>query len=225
MLPLLALLGCAASQPASQPHVDTVLIEDGLLRPTGRDDLAQQLYVAPNVDWARYDRILLDPVMIWRDEEEDEGGVSQIDMQYLADYFYDFLHATLAKRYEMVRMPGPGTFRVTVALVRATERSVAPDILSNVIPQARLLMRMSDLISDKPIFVGEAAVETRIVDAETGRLLVAGLDHRVGSRSLSSKSLRSWGHAEHIIEFWSARATYNLCTRQGRADCGPQPSP
>lgn len=116
-------------------------------------------------------------------------------------------------------MPGPDTIQVTVALTKVNESNVIPDVVSTIVPQARLLSNVVSFATQKPMFVGEAAVESRLTDSQTGRILAAGVDQRVGNRKLTSNSLSSWGDVENIMKFWAQRATYNLCELQKRSDC------
>jgi hypothetical protein len=158
-------------------------------------------------------------VTFWRGAESKTDGLSQENAQVLTNYFYSAIYETLSKQYEIVSMPGPDTIQVTVALTKVNESNVIPDVVSTIVPQARLLSRVFSFATAKPIFVGGAAVESRLTDSQTGRILAAGVDQRVGNRKLTSNSLSSWGDVENIMKFWAQRATYNLCELQKRSDC------
>jgi len=51
----------------------------------------------------------------------------------------------------------------------------------------------------------------------------AGLDHRIGKRTLNADSLKTWGDVDSILNYWADRAYYNLCTLQKRSVCGKAP--
>jgi hypothetical protein len=201
----------------------SVLVPESLLHPSKEKGVAQLIYVAPDVEWASYTKIVLNPVSFWRGAESKTDGLSQRNAQILTNYFYTVLYETISKQYEIVSMPGPDTIQVTVALTKVNETNVIPDIVSTIVPQARLLSKVVSFATEKPVFVGEAAVESRLTDSQTGRILAAGVDQRVGNRKLTSNSLSSWGDVENIMKFWAQRATYNLCELQKRSDCVKPP--
>lgn len=204
---------------AKTTPLTSVLVPASLLHPPKVKGYAELIYAAPDVDWKSYTKILLDPVTFWRGKESKLNSLSQKNAQLLTNYFYSVIYDTLSIQYEMVSKPGPDTLRVTVALTKVQESDVIPDVVSTIVPQLRLLTTIVDFATDKPVFSGEAAVESRITDSETGRILAAGIDQRVGNRKITSKSLSSWGDVENIMKFWAQRATYNLCEQQKRSDC------
>ena len=218
-----ALVGNNSTEAKTVPTA-SVLVPRSLLHPPLRDGYAQLIYAAPDVDWPAYTKIQLNPVTLWRSADSKRTGLSHKESQALTNYFYQVLYDTLAKNYEMVSSPGPNTIQVTVALTKANEANVFPDVISTVIPHARILSKFVSLTTEKPVFVGEAAVETRLTDSQTGRILAAGIDQRVGNRKLTSKSFSSWGDVQNIMLFWAQRATYHLCEQQKRSDCIPPTS-
>src|SRR5262245_58382354 len=62
-------------------------------------------YVDPNVQWTQYKKVLLEPVTFWAG---DSCTVSPSDQHRLADYFSQAIQQQLAKKYALVRQPGPG---------------------------------------------------------------------------------------------------------------------
>jgi hypothetical protein len=222
---LLSTVSCAlignSSKEAKTVPTASVLVPRSLLHPPLRDGYAQLIYAAPDVDWPAYTKIQLNPVTLWRSTDSKRTGISHKESQALTNYFYQVLYETLDKNYEMVSTPGPDTIQVTVALTKANEANVFPDVISTVVPHARLLSTLASFTTEKPLFVGEAAVETRLTDSLTGRILAAGIDQRVGNRKLTSKSFSSWGDVQNIMLFWAQRATYHLCEQQKRSDCIP----
>jgi hypothetical protein len=51
-------------------------------------------YVAPNVNWAQYNAIIIDPAAFW---DADNSSVSPEEQQELTAYFYNKLRATMVK--------------------------------------------------------------------------------------------------------------------------------
>jgi Protein of unknown function (DUF3313) len=75
-----------------------------------------------------------------------------------------------------------------------------------------------EYITGEPTFQGEAAAEAKFTDAETGELLAAGIDRRMGGRSLASAET-SWTDVNNILAYWAQLVRFRLCELQGRAGC------
>jgi hypothetical protein len=61
----------------------------------------------------------------------------------------------------------------------------------------------------------------KITDARTGELLAAGMDKRVGGKSLT-KGFDSWTDVENAFEYWADRMAWRLCTARRQGTC-PEP--
>lgn len=219
LLIVTGLTACATTKEGQVPEHTGFLRAPGLLKP-GKPGQAQQRYVKPGVDWAAYDKVLLDPVTLWRGNESQMKGIPPADAQRMANYFYKLIYQALEKDYQMVTAPAPDTLRITVAIIKLKEAKVAMETVSTVIPQARLISSLASAGSGKaPSFVGQASVQVNVVDAETNTLLSEGADARVGGQSLNSVSMNSWTDVENIMKFWVARTTYNLCEARKGNDC------
>jgi hypothetical protein len=214
----LLLAGCALTQPVKQVPESGFLTDYSRLR-KGNDHQAELVYVRPDVRWTRYDRMLLDPVTIWRSVDVGSKGLSQQDAQAMADYFYSLIQNRFSRNFQMVRTPQPDTLRVAIALTQLDRTDVMLDVISTVEPHIRAATSLYQLVSGRPTFEGEAAVEARVTDAMTGQILAEGVDKRIGDRTLNANSVKSWGDVENIMQFWVARAAYNLCRAQERSDC------
>lgn len=71
----------------------------------GRADLR---YVNRSSHWGQYNKILVDPVILW---SSTESQVSATDQQTLANYFYSALKEQMGKKFELVDHPQPGAMR------------------------------------------------------------------------------------------------------------------
>jgi len=186
----------------------------------GDDKQAERRYLRPDVNWASYGRILLDPVMLWRGDESRRGGISSHDAQAVMNYFYQAIYKHLEEQgFDMVTSPEPDTLRVQVVLTKLEESHVVMDVVSTVVPVARVLSGLDKAITGKPAFVGEAEIEFKVTDAITGELLAAGVDHRVWGKALRASNFSSWGEVQDMMRLWAMYGSYNLCKLQKRATC------
>ena len=110
MMFLVVLGGCAATKQAREVEQSGFLGDIYPLLHEGKEGEALLVYKPEHIDHARaatYTKILLDPVTIWRGKESKEKGMSQEQIQTLADHFYSLLYLNFKEDYEMVQKPGP----------------------------------------------------------------------------------------------------------------------
>jgi hypothetical protein len=162
-------------------------------------------------------------VTIWRGTEARSRGLSPVQAQVLANYFYQLMVNDLSPYWKVVTAPGPDVLRVSVALTKLDEQRLILDVVSSVVPQVRTLNTLQSLVTGRFAFVGSAAIEARITDSATGRILAEGMDRRIGKLILSASQLHTWGDVQDIMEFWVERSVHNLCTVQARPGCPPLP--
>jgi hypothetical protein len=181
---------------------------------------AERRYLRPHVDWGAYDRVLLDPVMLWRGDESRHDGVSSYEAQAMMNYFYQVIYKDLEEQgLDMVTSPMPNTLRVQVALTKLKESHVVLDVVSTVVPVGLVLSGLDKAVTGKPAFVGEAEIEFKVKDAVSGELRAAGVDHRVGGKFLQASHFTSWGEVQDMMQLWTVYGSYNLCKLRKRATC------
>ena len=128
---LVALSACGSDPPAVET---SGFLGDYSQLEKGRGDQAQLVYINPEANFARYDRILLDPVVVWTGEQAATSDASAEDLQALADSLGAALREQLQLEFELVESPGPGTLRLRSALtaVRESDASIEIEILDAV---------------------------------------------------------------------------------------------
>ncbi|MDX1431205.1 MAG: DUF3313 domain-containing protein [Gammaproteobacteria bacterium] len=212
--------GCASTTRARDVTESGFLGADYNLLEPGADDEAQERYIKPGVDWASYRNVLLEPVTLWRGKTAGGEDVPRKQAQVLTDYFYNVIKEALhTQGMQLVSTPQPHTLRVAVAVTKPEEANVGLNVMSSVVPQLHVISSLDKALTGKPAFVGQAQVEFKVTDAESGELLAAGIDHRIGGNVLNNAALSSWGQVEEMMRLWADHGSYNLCKRQGRSDC------
>lgn len=214
------LAGCAATQQARDVEPSGFLGQDFAMLQEGEEDEALLEYVDADAPWSTYHSIKLDPVTIWTGDDSVFEDFSQADRQTLADTFYTLVNDALAQDFQMVDQLGPGVLRVQVAISDAETSNPTMDTISTVLPQGLVLSQAFGLMTGKPGFVGEASAEVRVTDGESGALVGAAVDRRVGGKSITG-STDSWDDVRQAYRYWAERLRYRLCTEADRADCTP----
>lgn len=229
---VLALAGCAATKQPTGPLSSDVQ-ESGFLKDLyplmkeGEKGQALRVYRNPKIDALApnaYDKILLDTVTIYYGSDSKLKDVPQDQLQHLATMFGGELGEKLLSDYPLVDRPGLKTLRIQTAITDAQATSTALKAVSFVpIPWGPpglkvAVLKSKELATGKPVFAGEVTAEVKISDAESGEVLFAAVDRRVGGRL--SGGWKSWTDAETAFRYWAEKIRYGLCTQLRRGtDC------
>lgn len=212
------LQGCASTQQRRD------VVESGFLTASqhallteGEGNEALLRYINPDVNWRAYNKMMLDSVSVWKNEETQD--VAPEDLQKLTDFAYDQLHNALSLDYTFVTQPGPGVMRAAFAITEAEASNPVADVVTSIIPQTRILTGVKGLIvGGKPGFVGTAGLEAKFTDAQTGKILGMAVDRRGGTKNLSGMTDK-WNDVEQAYIYWAASVRYRLCMLRGDANC------
>jgi hypothetical protein len=197
----LALSACSPQTTRQAPAVKPsgFLGDYSRLQPGG-PGRALLVYRAPDASVAGYDKVLLDPVTVWRAPGTDEA-VSRADLQRLANLLYGTLLSRLRTYYLIVQSPGPKTLRVRAALTEAAPSSTTMDIMSQLGPISAAASEVTEMATGTPAWVGAASAEIQVLDAETGKEILAAADRRVGEKTLTGSS-DPWSDVTATFGIW-----------------------
>ena len=211
-------VGCAATRQASVEDGSGFLGTSYSLMKPGKDKQAKLVYIKPGAAFQNYDKVWLAPVVVWRSKGSKLSEYSREDLQLLANRAYSAFAKSLSTHVRVVGSPQPGSLKVELVITDVDRSEPVLDTISSLVPQARTLATLKGIVSGKPGFVGEASGEVKVTDAETGELLLAGMDRRVGTKNVSGVT-NSWNDVEHAIDYWAEAFSYNLCVNRGGKSC------
>jgi len=164
-------------------------------------------YIAPNVNWSQYTKVMISPVTVWGGVKKDVGAA---DAQYLANYLYQAMVKQVGAKFQLVDEPGPGVMKLQIALTNAETAVPVLRTISMLIPQARVLATLKYVATGSYPFVGSAQGEAEVTDSVTGQVLVAGVDRRIGGGSLETAAQWQLGDAQNVMDNWAALTATRL---------------
>ena len=177
----------------------------------GKGDEALKVYINQDVNFALYDKIILDPVSIVVSEDSDMAKVAAGDRQKMADYFYAVLNTNLSKKYQIVSSPGPGTMKLRVALTDIKSSKVVMDTISTVLPIGLAIDLIVYAAKGTHTNVGAANVEMELLDTSTGKRLAAAVDGRSGAKVTGRfDKWGKWNDTKGACDYWAERITKRL---------------
>src|SRR2546426_6545310 len=181
--------GCAHRHAAPPAEMSGFLDDYALLREGGPNDLAL-VYRAPDANWAAYDKVLLEPVTLWRSGRKSLEPVPQEDLLRLVTAFQSAVREGLGEGFRLVDQAGPGVMRIRLAITDAHASDPVLDILT-----AKRGTGRPHPAGDGPLhpetrrFLVSARIEGEVRDAQTNALLAGRVDpHRPGGPALGT-----WG--------------------------------
>jgi Protein of unknown function (DUF3313) len=213
---MLMMVGCGSSRRAKDVEPQGFLDDYSMLT-AGAEGQAVLRYVSPSAEWTKYDKVLVEPVAVLG--SPGTRDIPAEDLQTAANFLYAQLRQELRQDFELVDAPAPNTLRVAAALTDAAPANQTMVVVSNVVPLAMATSGAYEYITGNPTFQG-AAAEAKVTDAQTGELLAAAVDKRMGGRTLASAET-SWTDVNNILAYWAQLMRFRLCEQQGRAGCAP----
>ena len=208
LLAILALaVACAAKRPRQPPDMSGFLNDYSLLGKAEPDPHRLRLvYRNPKANWPTYDKVIFDPVTLWRSGKGSLDPVPEDDLLRIVTDFQTAVRRRLGERFRLVDKAEPGTMRIRLGITDARAADPVLDVLT------------ANAVAGKPggdapvhpetrSFLEGATIEGEIRDAATGELLVEGVERR--KQRTVGLPLDTWSQVDHAFDLWADR----VCTR------------
>jgi hypothetical protein len=195
---LVLVTGCAANTAPRPADMSGFLDDYSRLR-KGPPDGVTLAYRNPSADWAAYDKILFEPVTIWRSGKHSLDDIPEADLQRLAAEFQRAVLLRLAPDYQLVKERGPGVMRVRLAITVARQSDRVLDVFTFDVPPDQPVPDTQELTPALRAFVMGASIEGELTDSVSGTVLAEGVDRRGDRRGLDT-----WGEVRAALDRWAA---------------------
>ncbi len=186
-------------------------------------------YRQPEVDFSTYKKVMVDPVEVQlKPPEKEPAGGSEKDataitgeeLARLTDYFREaILMEFEGAGFSVAQDPETDTLRIRVAITDLVPGDPAVYLAFSA-PYAGFVSLANRIATGAHLGVGQAAVETEIVDAATGIRLVVFIDRKAGSKFNVPGGMKKWGHVEAAMRQWARIFRKRLIERGGENAAG-----
>lgn len=200
------LLGCATT--GESPKVASSEAKTGFLGEyyaklePGPKDGAKMRWLKPGVDWAKYNKIMLDSVVFFFDDNSEYKGIEPNELKILADDFNKQLVDTLKGSYPVVAEPGPDVLRIRFAITDLKQSSPVMSGITTVVPVGLAISVVKKGATDAWVGSGATSADMMALDSLTNDVVaVAQDDETAGFTERFSK----WGSAEEAFKYWAER--------------------
>jgi hypothetical protein len=202
---------CAAHRSRPPADFSGFLDDYSLLRPGGPGEVAL-VYRNPKADWTSYDKVLFEPVTLWRSGRKSLDPVPEGDLLRLVADLEGAVRRRLGEGFAMVDQPQPGTMRIRLAITEARASDPVLDVLRGR-EGGEVTTGSGPLDPETRRFIESAQIEGEIRDARTDQLLSAGVDRR---RRQGALPIETWADVDRALDFWADRVGGRLEARTRR---------
>jgi hypothetical protein len=165
-----ALAGCASVTPVAYSGVAS----SSYLAPNPSDLSGHTPYrYAAAVDWRTYDKVLVEPVVIYRGPDQQFGDMSEEDKIMLAHYMQSRFTEKLISRFTLASRPAPNMLRVRLTLTGAATTTPVLGTLSRFDIAGAAYNGVQAARDGEGLLTGSVIYTVEIFDAPTSRLLSA----------------------------------------------------
>lgn len=202
---VLVVAGCAQTEQAGNVQTSGFIRDYSLLQ-KGEEGEALLVYKNPQADFSTYRTLYVDPVTVLLSKQ---SSVPQEQLHKLGGDLRSKMIWALKEDFLVVPKLVPGALRLELALTEAVPADVGMDIITTLVPPAGVISAATELATGTQAFVGRATVEGKLTDGDTGTLLAAAVDRRMGGRTLDG-SMDSWDDVQQAFEYWATRLSQRL---------------
>jgi hypothetical protein len=197
---LLFAIACTTPR-APRPSVDNSgFLDDYSRLQPGREGGFALVYRNPKAEWASYDKVLLEPVTLWRSGRQSLDAVPEGDLLRLIADLEAAVRRRLGSEFKLVEEPQPGTMIVRLAITEARATDPILDVLRGH-GRDDVTKGMGPLHEETRRFIERAEIEGEIRDAHTNELLAAGVD----KRRAGAPEITTWADLDRAAEAWAKR--------------------
>jgi len=165
-----AMTGCASVKPVPYSGIAS----SSYLAPNPSDESGRIPYrYATAADWRAYNKVVVEPVVIYRGPDQQFGDMSEADKASLATYMQTQFAAKLSSRFAIVNQRAPNTLQVRLTLTGAVANTPVIGTLSRFDMAGAVYNGVQTARDGEGLMTGSVIYSVEIFDAATSRLLGA----------------------------------------------------
>lgn len=217
---LIGVAGCSTTRQQTKGTIEPsgFLGDYSQLQP-GLKGRANLYYQKPDVDWAKYTKVWIQPVELWNSGDPDSpmGKISLENQKTLIDLTHTALYNALSTNFTMVSSGGPGVLIIHAAITDAKQSKPVAGAVSAIYLPLKIVGLGKQAIAGTGIGVGSITLELELLDGISNDRLVAAVDSRSGTEAIRSKFTGTWGDVDKSLNWWAARLNQRLLEEKAGA--------
>lgn len=202
--------GCGKTHQVSKVKTSGFLGDYSQLE-EGRKGEEQLLYINPDANFRAYDKILMEPIMVYAEQGGKLSKIPDEDIQNIINYLDSSIREQLKGEYYFVGRPVPGSMRLRIAITEAEGSNVPLDTISTVVPIGIAINGVKRIATGTYGFTGKIGVEAELLDSQTNTRLAAAVDRRAGEKFTGEfDKFNKWRAVQGACDYWAVRLRHHL---------------
>ncbi|MFH0997321.1 MAG: DUF3313 domain-containing protein [Pseudomonadota bacterium] len=193
---------CASTRPAADQQAPGFLGSYYKDLAPGPEGGVKMRWLKPGVDFAKYNKVMLDSVVFFLAKDADYKGVDPQEMKELADGFNLQIINALKDKYPIVAEPGPDVIRIRFAVTDMRPSNPAISGISSVVPIGLGVSIAKKGASGSWAGSGATCAEMMAIDSTTNEVVAVAQDERSAG---FTERFSKWGSADEAFKFWGER--------------------
>lgn len=198
-LMLVTSIGCATG---SKPGPSGFLGEWAKNLQPGPEDGAKERWLKPGVNFAKYNRIMLDSVIFYLAEDSEDKRIDASEMKELADECNHELVVFLQGTYPIVAAPGPDVVRIRFAITDIKQSRPVLSGVTSVLPVGLGISLVKEGVTGSWTGAGMTVAELMALDSMTNEVIAVARDERTAG---FGDRFAKWGSTKEAFLYWAQR--------------------
>jgi len=204
LLSVLALTSCTTTSQMRTTKATGFLGDYSQLH-KGPSGGAQLVYIRPDVNWAAYHKVMIDPITAYAVPGNPLSELSKEHLNALVQYLWVAVSEQVGKDFQIVNAAGPGVLRLRIALTEAGANKPVIGVVSSVVPVGMAVSLLKTAVTGSGSGTGYARAELEILDAQTQQRLLAAVDAQAGNKRDFYGAFFKWDDAQDAFNNWAAQ--------------------
>ena len=180
---------------------------------SGPEGGAKMRWLKPGVDFAKYDKIMLDSVIFYFADDSESKQIDAQDMKELADACNQKMVDVLKDDYPIVAEPGPDVIRLRFAITDLKQSRPGLSAVTSVVPIGLGISILKKGAAGSWTGSGATSAEFMALESTTNDVVAVAQDDRTAG---FTERFTKWGSTEEAFEFWAQRVKLYLDNVHGK---------
>lgn len=180
----------------------------------GPEGGAKLRWLRPGVDFAKYNKIMVDYVVFALSPDSKYKGINADEMKELADTASLAMVNAIKDKYPVVSEPGPDVARVRMAIVDLEQSRPALSVVTTVVPVGLGISLIKKGATGEWTGGGLTKAEAMILDSTTNEVIAAGY---ADYSAKFSERYTKWGSLDDAFKHWGeVLTTFMTNVKEGK---------